>query len=177
MVFQRRKDGSENFYRRWNAYKNGFGNLTGEFWLGNEKIHQLLQMNNQYELRVDLRDRYDTAYAKYDNFSIGPGNDGYRLTANGYSGSAGDSLTYHDGAKFSTRNRDNDIWRNQSCADLRKGGWWYRACCWTNLNGLYNPPWWDLETGITWMEWKGWTHNLKFTEMKFRERTVVYSLI
>ena len=41
IVFQRRRNGQENFDRTWEEYKIGFGNLKWEFWLGNEKIHCL----------------------------------------------------------------------------------------------------------------------------------------
>ena len=63
-VFQKRLDGSVNFYRGWDDYKRGFGNLTGEYWLGPDKIHRLT--NDRGRLRVDLEDKSgNTAYAEY----------------------------------------------------------------------------------------------------------------
>uniref|UniRef100_A0A1X7TKR3 Fibrinogen C-terminal domain-containing protein n=1 Tax=Amphimedon queenslandica TaxID=400682 RepID=A0A1X7TKR3_AMPQE len=68
-VFQRRQDGSVDFYRNWTDYENGFGDLTGEFWLGLSKIHRLTKEGSN-TLRVDLGDfEGNTAYANYSTFN------------------------------------------------------------------------------------------------------------
>lgn len=54
-VIQRRFDGSVSFDRSWRDYKNGFGDLHSEFWLGNEHIHDL-STQGDYSLRIDLED-------------------------------------------------------------------------------------------------------------------------
>ncbi len=85
-VFQRRQNGSEDFYREWSDYKNGFGNLNGEFWLGLDKIHRLSKSGLEV-LRVDLMDFNDAErYAKYGTFSVTDESDKYRLTIGHYSG-------------------------------------------------------------------------------------------
>ncbi|KAH3792081.1 fibroleukin-like [Dreissena polymorpha] len=53
IVIQRRADGSMDFNRTWADYKAGFGDLSGEFWLGNEHIYQLTK-DEQRELRIDM---------------------------------------------------------------------------------------------------------------------------
>ncbi|CAG2196063.1 Tenascin-R,Ryncolin-2,Ficolin-3,Veficolin-1,Ryncolin-1,Fibrinogen C domain-containing protein 1-A,Fibrinogen C domain-containing protein 1,Fibrinogen C domain-containing protein 1-B,Fibroleukin,Ficolin-2,Tenascin,Ficolin-1,Fibrinogen-like protein A,Ryncolin-3,Angiopoietin-related protein 7,Angiopoietin-4,Ryncolin-4 [Mytilus edulis] len=89
-VFQRRLNGKTDFYRGWEAYKNGFGNLEAEFWLGNEKIHSLTKQG-KYELRVDISDfNGNKAYATYSTFSVGDASTNYKLTVAGYSGNAGE---------------------------------------------------------------------------------------
>ena len=92
-VFQRRLDGSVDFYLGWASYKNGFGNLTGEFWLGNDNLHRLTAANDDM-LRVDLEDfDNNTRYAEYTTFKVADESDKYRLSIGGYSGTAGDSMT------------------------------------------------------------------------------------
>ena len=85
-VFQRRQDGSENFYRGWKDYKNGFGDLNGNFWLGLDNIHRLTKSSKNV-LRVDLMDfDYSKAYAKYETFAVASESEGYKLSVGGFSG-------------------------------------------------------------------------------------------
>ena len=84
-VFQKRLDGSVNFYRGWADYKNGFGNLNGEFWLGLDKINRLTKTKNR--LRVALEDTAGkTAYAEYDTFAVTSERTKYQLSIGTYSG-------------------------------------------------------------------------------------------
>ena len=78
-MFQKRLDGSVDFYRGWDDYEHGFGNLNGEFWLGLDKIHRLTKERSK--LRVDLEDLdYQTAYAEYDSFDVGDEQSKSKLT-------------------------------------------------------------------------------------------------
>ncbi|XP_021068749.1 microfibril-associated glycoprotein 4 isoform X2 [Mus pahari] len=173
-VFQKRFNGSVSFFRGWSDYKLGFGRADGEYWLGLQNLH-LLTLKQKYELRVDLEDfENNTAYAKYIDFSISPNaisaeEDGYTLYVAGFEdGGAGDSLSYHSGQKFSTFDRDQDLFV-QNCAALSSGAFWFRSCHFANLNGFYlGGSHLSYANGINWAQWKGFYYSLKRTEMKIR---------
>ena len=83
-MFQRRRDGLENFYRGWAVYENGFGEVKGEHWLGLKKISCLTGAKPVAQLRVDLADfegRYK--YAQYRYFSLDSASTNYKLTVGG----------------------------------------------------------------------------------------------
>ena len=85
-MFQKRRDGSVDFFRAWDNYKRGFGNLNGEFWLGLDKIHRLT-VSSSNRLRVDLEDIHGaTAFAEYSSFSVASENAKYQLSLGSYTG-------------------------------------------------------------------------------------------
>ena len=94
-VFQKRVDGSVDFYRDWASYKSGFGNIDSEFWLGNDNLHRLTSPGN-VTMRVDLED-FDgnITFAEYSTFQVADVADKYRLLIGGYSGNGADSMAYH----------------------------------------------------------------------------------
>ncbi|XP_064371676.1 tenascin-R [Dromaius novaehollandiae] len=164
IVFQRRQNGLTDFFRKWADYRVGFGNLEDEFWLGLDNIHRITSQG-RYELRIDMRDGQEAAYAYYDKFSIGDSRSLYKLRIGDYNGTSGDSLTYHQGRPFSTKDRDNDV-AVTNCAMSYKGAWWYKNCHRTNLNGKYGES--RHSQGINWYHWKGHEFSIPFVEMKMR---------
>jgi len=122
-----------SFYRTWDEYKNGFGSLNSEFWLGNDKIHELTK--NESILRIEMVDEDGVFYwAQYDKFMVQNEKSKYKLRIDEYSGNATDSLGHHDSLSFSTYDNDNDLVKT-SCARTYRSGWWFSDCVFCNLNG------------------------------------------
>ncbi|XP_029332682.1 tenascin isoform X1 [Mus caroli] len=164
IVFLRRKNGREDFYRNWKAYAAGFGDRREEFWLGLDNLSKITAQG-QYELRVDLQDHGESAYAVYDRFSVGDAKSRYKLKVEGYSGTAGDSMNYHNGRSFSTYDKDTDS-AITNCALSYKGAFWYKNCHRVNLMGRYGDN--NHSQGVNWFHWKGHEYSIQFAEMKLR---------
>nr|XP_015208082.1 PREDICTED: fibroleukin [Lepisosteus oculatus] len=158
-VIQHRFNGSVSFNRTWAEYKNGFGAVQGEFWLGNDKIHLLTKAKDMI-LRIELEDFEGVReYAKYEQFYVSNEYLRYRLSVSGYSGTAGDALHFsknynHDQKFFTTPDKDNDMYPSGNCGAYYGSGWWFDACMSANLNGkYYHKKYKGIRNGIFWGTW------------------------
>ncbi|XP_078663593.1 uncharacterized protein LOC144906813 isoform X2 [Branchiostoma floridae x Branchiostoma belcheri] len=174
-VMQRRQDGSVDFYRDWQEYKNGFGDVTGEYWLGNENIYQLTNQA-KYKLRIDLQD-FDGRmfFAEYSLFRVENEADNYRLRLGNHTGNTRDGMTKLDKDQpFTTK--DHGTRQGSHCASVQKAGWWFGEVClnWANLNGIYKDSgeYTGEQNGIFWFPLRliGYPelHSLKKVTMKLR---------
>uniref|UniRef100_F6ZNI3 Tenascin-N n=1 Tax=Callithrix jacchus TaxID=9483 RepID=F6ZNI3_CALJA len=167
-VFQRRNTGQLDFFKRWRSYVEGFGDPRKEFWLGLDNLHNLTTGTpTRYEVRVDLQTANESAYAIYDFFQVASSKERYKLTVGKYRGTAGDALSYHNGWKFTTFDRDNDI-ALSNCALTHHGGWWYKNCHLANPNGRYGET--KHSEGVNWEPWKGHEFSIPYVELKIRPR-------
>ena len=138
ILVQQNVDRSNFFDRTWSEYKAGFGNTIGNYWLGNEQLHTLTQ-DNKYKLRFELQSTSGLWYwAEYDTFTVGDESTQYTLTVAGFNGSVSyDAMNRHNGMKFTTQDRDNDMWSGGNCASQWiGGGFWYNSCNYCDVNGV-----------------------------------------
>ncbi|XP_017845253.1 fibrinogen-like protein 1 isoform X2 [Drosophila busckii] len=150
-VIQRRQDGSENFNRNWTEYREGFGDIRSEFFIGLEKLYLLLK-SQPHVLYIHLEDfRQEKRFALYTNFFIGNEDEAYALKSLG---------VYSD--------RDNDM-KNGTCAESFESGWWFNKCYNCNLNGIYSAT--DSDEDLKGLQWRHWhVRPLKFVQMMIRPR-------
>ncbi|XP_071135376.1 fibrinogen-like protein 1 [Mytilus edulis] len=133
-VIQRRIDGTTNFDRTWNEYKEGFGDVENEYWLGNKYLN-ILTSSGKYELRVDLVDtNIKKTYAVYKTFVVGDENSKFKLTIGDYTGTARDVMNYNSGLSFTTKDRDNDSNSGNCASSYTHGPWWHGSCSYVYLN-------------------------------------------
>ncbi|XP_059141936.1 fibrinogen-like protein A [Physella acuta] len=170
-IFQRRVNGSVDFYRNWTEYKYGFGDYgVGDFYLGNENVYCL---NSKYrlELRIDMTYKGQDYFAYYSNFTLLSESQGYKISFSGYSGTAGDSLTAKsNNQKFSTYDVENDIDPNKNCAVYYRAAWWYSYCMDVQLNGNWGSK--VFAKGLMWLNTTGYYDSVSSCEMKIRPVTL-----
>ena len=170
-VFQKRYDGSVDFYQNFREYENGFGSLEGEFWLGLKWVYHMTKQQQQ-EMRIDLVDTQGReTFSKYSTFHLGPPQS-YSIHVSGYSGNARDRLgkgdDWHNGKSFTTKDKDQDTC-GRNCAEQRHGGYWYYCCTASNLNGKYRLSAGDSSSMRFY--WRSpLTDNLSASQMKFRKK-------
>ena len=169
LLIQQNVGGSTPFFNRsWAEFKVGFNDSRGNYWLGNELLHQLTS-TGRYKLRFDLQSRANGNwyYAEYGAFFLLSEQTNYTLQVYGYSGNARyDALSYHNGMMFTTYDRDNDPWThspsNNNCAVHNGGGFWYKDCaahCRVNgVRGVHDDFYWNslpggqqLQTSRMWL--------------------------
>ncbi|XP_070599992.1 angiopoietin-related protein 4 isoform X2 [Erythrolamprus reginae] len=171
-VIQRRLDGSVDFDRLWDAYKDGFGNLTGDFWLGLEKLHRLVK-EEPFQLQVELRDWEGSAQKAHFLFRLGGEETAYTLSLLGpIRGELESAMGDFAQLPFSTRDRDHDLKGDTNCAKHLSGGWWFSYCGHVNLNGKYfrsiPRQRHERKQGIFWKTWRGRYYPLRSVAMKIR---------
>jgi len=148
LLIQKNIDGSNFFNRSWAEYKVGFGDPSGNYWIGNDRLSQLTMTGN-YKLRFDLQSRSNTNnwyWAEYSTFQVLSEANRYRLQVAGYSGNAGwDAFGYSNGGMFTTYDRDYDGRTSGNCAVLSGGGFWYGNCAYCGVNNARGR-----QDGFTW---------------------------
>ncbi|XP_040846325.1 angiopoietin-related protein 4 isoform X3 [Ochotona curzoniae] len=174
-MIQRRQDGSVDFNQPWEAYKAGFGDPQGEFWLGLEKVHCILGDRGSH-LAVQLQDWEGNSESLEFSIRLGGEDTAYslRLTAPvaGELGVATAGIPENSSLPFSTWDQDHDLRGDLNCAKTLSGGWWFGTCGHSNLNGQYfhSVPRQrqQRKKGIFWKTWRGRYYPLKATIMLIR---------
>ena len=152
IVFQRRLNGSVDFDRNWDEYKFGFGDPSGEYWLGNENLVALTSAGFT-KLRVVLESDGETGYVEYDGVSVTGSEYIFTYTNYKLGAPAKNSLNDNKGKKFTTKDKDNDEASDGNCAAQTHGAWWFRDCTVkSHLNGEYEQNL-GVKRGIVWYEW------------------------
>ncbi|XP_062131713.1 angiopoietin-2-like [Drosophila sulfurigaster albostrigata] len=112
ILIQHRRDEKFSFERTLIEYYQGFGDCSGNFWMGLEYIH-IITNNQPHVLRIQMWDyAWKEYFAEYDNFVVAGNDENYKLKSLGdYKGNAGDMIRFSENQEFCL------------CPKLKRG-WW-----------------------------------------------------
>ena len=153
--------------KNWEAYKDGFGNISSAYWMGLEKLHSLTTDGRKWQLMVQVRwkDYNDRAknwsyngevgWEIYDDFWVDSEAEAYAMhignLAEFHSFSYEEDPSYSvkglfrflNGYKFNTKDRDNDGSDDYNCSIQFNGnGWWASNCWYVNMNTRGKIDYW-----------------------------------
>lgn len=71
VINRRQAPGLANFRRPWVDYRNGFGNLNTEFWMGNQLLHTISGDGQNFTVRVQLNPCHgQSVWEEYAGFGV-----------------------------------------------------------------------------------------------------------
>ncbi|UYV62144.1 ANGPT4 [Cordylochernes scorpioides] len=155
-VFFRRSGqvNGQNFTQSWESYKNGFGDVGGEHWQGNEFLYRASRLS-RLELKIDIVSRNGSVVsATFPRFHVGSESTGYELRLGLPTGPTwylASNLNYSNRAQFSTYDRSY-----RPCNRMERGGWWYTC----------NPS--PVQLTEPNMYWYNWNSDILHVTMKIR---------
>ncbi|XP_062575185.1 angiopoietin-related protein 7-like [Saccostrea cucullata] len=149
VIQHRKRDNPRvNFNTTWDDYKRGFGDVNGNYWLGNDAIHTLTTAYNN-SLFIRFKSTTNQSFeAQYSSFSLSDETGDYRLSLGNMSGNIVDAFrSWHPvvNHSFSTFDHDNT---HSRCPASRKSGWWFNDCTLVNLNA----PFFEFHSDQVWDE-------------------------
>ena len=149
---QQHFNGSDFFNRSWEEMSEELGSVSGDYWLGLDKLHCLTR-TGRCRLRIELLLANNTQYHdKYSTFRVDRSDRGFKLYVSGLSsGTEMSMFSSQNNSMFSTYDRDNDESSNIACAVTYGGGWWYRNCYLAGLNSSPNK-WFAIYRTTTWVQ-------------------------
>ena len=177
IVMQKRIDGSVDFYRDWNAYKNGFGDIYGEYWLGNDFVHKYTNSHSTEMLSEATAFDGVRAAIMLKGFTLGDealsqytlNFDNCIVLTNGTDNKVCYDWEVSNTVKFSTYDMDNDNSQNNCVNKYNGGAWWHKSCFYVNFNGRYSSVREvNLAKNIHWTDFRGYLESLKATKMMIR---------
>ena len=178
-VFLRNAHGLISFNKVWDEYKEGFGTVEYDFWLGNEFMYKATKLYNSHvsktaELYILVASADNkTFYAMFKDFAILSEATNYTLQLSShFKGTMGDSMEYHNNVMFSTKDRDNDGVNTADCAKRYGGyGWWFKSCYKALLTRMkYSTVDLRLKPAPEWYHIYNDFKSLKNATMMFREK-------